>query len=274
MTDDATRSPAGTVVIVSGSAAGQGAAEARLLAARGAQVVVGDVDDDAGRAVAANIGESASYHHLDVRSEDDWRATLAAGARRVRARHRAGEQRGDQHDPPVDHQDAGRRLPRRDRRQPDRRVHRHPRRRARDRRRRRRQHRERVVGQRFRGRVGDRGLRLVEIRAARGSRAWRRSSWRARGCGSTRSTPARSTPTCCVPGSPRGSTCSARWRVRSRRASGHGRGGRGDGGVPGVGRGIVLSRRRVRGRRRLPRRSRRVPGPMSLAASPEATSVV
>jgi len=69
---------AGQVVIVSGSAGGQGAAEVRLLAAQGARVVVADVDDGAGQAVADEIGESARYHHLDVRSEADWRAALAA----------------------------------------------------------------------------------------------------------------------------------------------------------------------------------------------------
>ena len=70
---------AGCVAIVSGSAGGQGAAEARLLVAQGAQVVVADVDDDAGQAVADELGSAARYNHLDVRSEEDWRATLAAG---------------------------------------------------------------------------------------------------------------------------------------------------------------------------------------------------
>jgi 3alpha(or 20beta)-hydroxysteroid dehydrogenase len=69
---------AGTVVIVSGSGGGQGAAEARLLAAQGARVVVADVDDARGEAVAAELGAAACYHHLDVRSEADWRATLDA----------------------------------------------------------------------------------------------------------------------------------------------------------------------------------------------------
>jgi 3alpha(or 20beta)-hydroxysteroid dehydrogenase len=69
---------AGQVVIVSGSAGGQGAAEVRLLAAQGARVMVADVDDEAGRAVADDIGEPARYHHLDVRSEADWRAVVAA----------------------------------------------------------------------------------------------------------------------------------------------------------------------------------------------------
>lgn len=69
---------AGRVAIVTGAAGGQGAAEARMLAAQGAKVLVADIDDDAGAAVAAAIGPSAGYHHLDVRSEADWRAALAA----------------------------------------------------------------------------------------------------------------------------------------------------------------------------------------------------
>ncbi len=68
----------GRVAIVTGSAGGQGAAEARLLAAQGAKVLVADVDDEAGNVVAAAIGPVARYHHLDVRSEADWRAALAA----------------------------------------------------------------------------------------------------------------------------------------------------------------------------------------------------
>jgi len=69
---------AGQVVIVSGSAGGQGAAEVRLLAAQGARVMVADVDDAGGQAVADAIGDAARFHHLDVRSEADWRAALAA----------------------------------------------------------------------------------------------------------------------------------------------------------------------------------------------------
>jgi 3alpha(or 20beta)-hydroxysteroid dehydrogenase len=69
---------AGRVAIVSGAAAGQGAAEARLLVAQGAKVVLGDVQDDAGQAVADSLGDAAVYRHLDVRSEDDWRGVLDA----------------------------------------------------------------------------------------------------------------------------------------------------------------------------------------------------
>jgi 3alpha(or 20beta)-hydroxysteroid dehydrogenase len=67
---------AGRVAIISGAARGQGAAEARLLVARGAQVVMGDVLDDAGGALAAELGDAAVYRHLDVTSEADWTAAV------------------------------------------------------------------------------------------------------------------------------------------------------------------------------------------------------
>ncbi|MFF4756250.1 SDR family NAD(P)-dependent oxidoreductase [Streptomyces sp. NPDC002514] len=66
----------GRVVIVTGAARGQGEQEARLFRAEGAQVVVADVLDDQGRAVAEELG--ALYVHLDVAEEDGWRAAVAA----------------------------------------------------------------------------------------------------------------------------------------------------------------------------------------------------
>ncbi|GAA5006963.1 SDR family NAD(P)-dependent oxidoreductase [Streptomyces siamensis] len=66
----------GRVVIVTGAARGQGEQEARLFVAEGARVVVADVLDDQGEALAKEIG--ARYVHLDVSSEDDWRAATAA----------------------------------------------------------------------------------------------------------------------------------------------------------------------------------------------------
>jgi 3alpha(or 20beta)-hydroxysteroid dehydrogenase len=62
----------GKVAIVTGAARGQGEAEARLFAAEGAKVVLGDVLDDAGEAVAADIGDAARYVRLDVSNADDW----------------------------------------------------------------------------------------------------------------------------------------------------------------------------------------------------------
>jgi 3alpha(or 20beta)-hydroxysteroid dehydrogenase len=68
----------GCVAIVTGAAGGQGAAEARLIVERGAKVLVGDIDDDAGTALASELGDAAVYRNLDVRDEDAWRAALAA----------------------------------------------------------------------------------------------------------------------------------------------------------------------------------------------------
>src|SRR3954449_13208455 len=60
------------VVLVSGGARGQGAAEARLLVAQGAKVVIGDILDNQGQALAAELGPAASFVRHDVTSEADW----------------------------------------------------------------------------------------------------------------------------------------------------------------------------------------------------------
>jgi len=62
----------GKVVVISGGARGQGAAEARLLVAEGATVVIGDVLDDEGAKLARELGSAAAYLHHDVTSEADW----------------------------------------------------------------------------------------------------------------------------------------------------------------------------------------------------------
>lgn len=69
----------GKVAIVSGAARGQGATEARMFAREGAKVVLGDVLDEEGKQVEAQINESggdATYVHLDVTREDDWRSAV------------------------------------------------------------------------------------------------------------------------------------------------------------------------------------------------------
>jgi 3alpha(or 20beta)-hydroxysteroid dehydrogenase len=62
----------GKVAIVTGAARGQGAAITRAFAREGAQVVLGDVIDDEGKAVATDVGEAARYIHHDVTDEASW----------------------------------------------------------------------------------------------------------------------------------------------------------------------------------------------------------
>jgi 3alpha(or 20beta)-hydroxysteroid dehydrogenase len=68
----------GLVAIVTGAARGQGEAEARLLAAHGARVVLTDVLTDQGAAVAADIGDAARFVAHDVSSPEGWQEVLAA----------------------------------------------------------------------------------------------------------------------------------------------------------------------------------------------------
>ena len=75
----------GKVALISGGARGQGAVEAKLFASEGASVVIGDILDDAGRQVEAEIAESggsATYVHLDVTSESQWNDAVSAAVER------------------------------------------------------------------------------------------------------------------------------------------------------------------------------------------------
>ena len=70
----------GKVALISGGAKGQGAAETRLFVREGAKVVFGDILDDDGKKVEAEIraaGGQATYVHLNVTREADWRAAVA-----------------------------------------------------------------------------------------------------------------------------------------------------------------------------------------------------
>ncbi|MDH6538967.1 glucose 1-dehydrogenase [Streptomyces sp. SPB4] len=62
----------GKVVVITGAGRGQGAEEARLCAEAGARVVVTDVREEEGRAVAAALGDSARYVRHDVTDADGW----------------------------------------------------------------------------------------------------------------------------------------------------------------------------------------------------------
>jgi 3(or 17)beta-hydroxysteroid dehydrogenase len=65
----------GKVVIVTGAASGLGAADARLLAAQGATVVMTDINEKVGGAIAREIG--AQFVRQDVADETGWRDLVA-----------------------------------------------------------------------------------------------------------------------------------------------------------------------------------------------------
>lgn len=78
----------GRVCIVTGGGRGLGAAYARALHAAGARVMIADILDDEGAALAAQLDSAARdgagdadatarYHHLDVRDEDQWATVIA-----------------------------------------------------------------------------------------------------------------------------------------------------------------------------------------------------
>ena len=75
----------GKVALISGGARGQGAAEAKLFVQEGAKVVFGDILDDQGKQVEAEIHEAggeALYVHLDVTREADWMSAVEAAVSR------------------------------------------------------------------------------------------------------------------------------------------------------------------------------------------------
>ena len=64
----------GKVALVTGGARGMGAATVRRFVADGAKVLFGDVLDEDGAALAAELGDAVRFRHLDVSSEADWAA--------------------------------------------------------------------------------------------------------------------------------------------------------------------------------------------------------
>ena len=75
----------GKVAIISGGARGQGAAEARMFAREGAKVVFGDILDDDGKMVEAEINETGgdvTYVNLDVTDEASWQRAVDAAVER------------------------------------------------------------------------------------------------------------------------------------------------------------------------------------------------
>lgn len=74
---------AGKVAIITGASRGVGLADAQLLAAEGAKVIMTDINADAGEKAAAAIGDAAEFFKQDVSNEDDWKTLIA----KVKADH-------------------------------------------------------------------------------------------------------------------------------------------------------------------------------------------
>ena len=66
----------GKVALISGGARGQGESHARRFVAEGAKVVIGDILEDEGEAVAHDLGDDAVFVTLDVTSEESWREAV------------------------------------------------------------------------------------------------------------------------------------------------------------------------------------------------------
>jgi meso-butanediol dehydrogenase / (S,S)-butanediol dehydrogenase / diacetyl reductase len=72
----------GKVAIVTGGASGIGAATVRRFVGEGARVVVADINDDAGEALARSLGASAAFRHTDVTTLAEVEAAVAFAVQR------------------------------------------------------------------------------------------------------------------------------------------------------------------------------------------------
>ena len=64
--------------LVTGAAQGLGETIAGRIIDLGGRVLIADVQDEAGQATADRLGDAATFHHLDVTSEEGWAAAVAA----------------------------------------------------------------------------------------------------------------------------------------------------------------------------------------------------
>jgi 3(or 17)beta-hydroxysteroid dehydrogenase len=75
----------GKIALISGAASGIGAATARLFVREGARVLLGDIQQEKGQALAAELGDAAAFMRLDVTDDSDWAACVAEAERRFGA---------------------------------------------------------------------------------------------------------------------------------------------------------------------------------------------
>jgi len=69
---------AGKTAIITGAAQGMGAVTAALFVKEGAKVIIGDILEEKGQALADELGEQAQFVKLDVTNEDDWQNAVKA----------------------------------------------------------------------------------------------------------------------------------------------------------------------------------------------------
>ena len=67
----------GKVAIVTGGARGMGEATVRLFVDNGAKVVIGDVLDEPGKALAKELAANTAFVNMDVRKQVDWQTAIA-----------------------------------------------------------------------------------------------------------------------------------------------------------------------------------------------------
>ena len=60
------------LAVISGGASGMGAATAKRFASEGGSVIAIDVDEEGGKSIAEEIGESCEFFKVDVTKEEDW----------------------------------------------------------------------------------------------------------------------------------------------------------------------------------------------------------
>lgn len=72
----------GKIAIVTGAAQGMGEAHARRFVAEGAKVVITDINEAAGNALAADLGSNATFAQLDVSNAKNWQQIVAEGESR------------------------------------------------------------------------------------------------------------------------------------------------------------------------------------------------
>lgn len=61
------------VAIITGAAQGMGETHVREFILQGAKVVIGDINEEKGQALAEELGENAAFFKLDVTSDQSWR---------------------------------------------------------------------------------------------------------------------------------------------------------------------------------------------------------